>query len=49
MTLDARLLHIFGKLVQDAVASADWDIALVLGDKAAEQAPAEPAAARKLN
>jgi hypothetical protein len=49
MTLDTRLLHIFGKLVRDAVARADWDLTLALSEKAAEPAQAEAVAPRKLN
>jgi len=49
MTLDTRLLHIFGKLVRDAVGRADWDMTLALSEKAAEAAQAEAAASRKLN
>jgi hypothetical protein len=49
MTLDTRLLHIFGKLVQDAVTRVDWDMNLALGEKAAEPPPAEATAPRKLN
>jgi hypothetical protein len=48
MTLDTRLLHIFGKLVRDAVARTDWDMSLALSGQAAEP-EAEPAAPRKLN
>ena len=44
MTLDTRLLHIFGKLVQDAVSRADWGLELSLGGSLAEAAA--PAAAR---
>ena len=49
MTLDMRLLHIFGKLVSEAAARADWDLKLVLGDKPAEAAQPEAAAPRRLN
>jgi hypothetical protein len=49
MTLDTRLLHIFGKLVREAVARADWDLNLALSEKAAEPAQPEPAAPRRLN
>ena len=49
MTLDTRLLHIFGKLVRDAVGRTDWDMSLALSGQAAEPAEAEPAAPRKLN
>ncbi|MCC7483831.1 MAG: hypothetical protein IT529_02480 [Burkholderiales bacterium] len=40
ITLDTRLLHIFGKLLRDAAASADWAI-----DLAIARAPAQAAAA----
>jgi hypothetical protein len=49
MTLDTRLLHIFGKLVCDAVPRVDWDMTLALSGQPAEPAPPEAAAARKLN
>jgi hypothetical protein len=49
MTLDTRLLHIFGKLVQDAVARADWDMTLALSEKVAEPAAPEAPAPRRLN
>jgi hypothetical protein len=49
MTLDTRLLHIFGKLVREAVARADWDLNLALSEKAADSAQPEPAAPRRLN
>ena len=49
MTLDTRLLHIFGKLVRDAVGRTDWDMSLALSGQAAEPAQAEPAAPRKFN
>ena len=50
MTLDMRLLHIFGKLVSDAVARADWDLNLDLtGKKPAQPAQPESSAPRRLN
>ena len=49
MTLDAQLLHVFAKLLRDAVANAGWDVDLALHGKAAQPAPAEPASVRKLN
>ena len=49
MTLDNRLLHIFGKLVRDGAARADWDLNLFLGDKSSEAGEPEAAGARKLN
>src|SRR5262245_59704472 len=36
LTLDARLLHIFAKLLRDAVERSQWDITLALRDNAAE-------------
>ena len=48
MTLDTRLLHIFGKHMRDAVARADWDMSLALSEKAVEPAQAE-AVPRRLN
>ena len=49
MTLDTRLLHIFGKLLRDAVARTDWGIELALSEAPAGPAQAEPAAPRRLN
>ena len=49
MALDTRLLHLFTKLLNDAVAHSDWDINLALHQQAGEQAPAETAPPRKLN
>ena len=49
MTLDTRLLHIFGKLVRDAVQRTDWDMSLALSGQPAQPAQSEPAAPRKLN
>lgn len=49
MTLDTRLLHIFGKLLRDAVARTDWGIDLVLEEKAVDPAQTETAGPRKLN
>ena len=49
MTLDTRLLHIFGKLLREGVGRLDWDLSLALNQKAAEPAAPEPAAQRKLN
>lgn len=49
LTLDTRLLHLFSKLLTEAVARADWDIKLALhavpGQPAAEDVPTP----RKLN
>jgi hypothetical protein len=42
MTLDTRLLHIFGKLLREAVGRVDWDLSLALNQKAAEPVPPEP-------
>lgn len=49
MTLDTRLLHIFTKLLSDAVRHADWDINLALHEQAAESAQTAAEPARKLN
>jgi hypothetical protein len=48
ITLDNRLLHLLGKLLQEAVKQADWDIGLQVGAPATPQAEV-PAAARRLN
>lgn len=48
ITLDNRLLHLLGKLLQEAVKQADWDIGLQLGNPPSAQAEA-PATARRLN
>lgn len=49
ITLDTKLLHIFSRLLRQAVAKTDWDINLALhrGSEASE--PAGAAAPRKLN
>jgi hypothetical protein len=51
MTLDTKLLHIFTRLLRQAVAKTDWDINLALHgateEKAVTQAP--EAAPRRLN
>ncbi|MGH8623241.1 MAG: hypothetical protein ACRET3_13980 [Burkholderiales bacterium] len=49
IALDTKLLHIFSRLLRQAVAKTDWDINLALhrGTDASERAPA--AAPRKLN
>ncbi len=53
MTLDARLLHIFAKLLRDGVARAEWDMKLGLREESGKEterpAQAETAPARKLN
>jgi hypothetical protein len=53
MTLDARLLHIFAKLLRDAVARASWDINLALREEAGKDtgrsAQADAVPAQKLN
>jgi hypothetical protein len=48
ITLDNRLLHLLGKLLQDAVGHADWDIGLALGRTEAA-APDAGTTARRLN
>ncbi len=49
MTLDTRLLHIFSRLLRQAVAKTDWEMNLGLhgGKEAAE--PKQKAVPRKLN
>jgi hypothetical protein len=49
MTLDTKLLHIFSRLLRQAVAKTDWDINLALhpGTEPSEQA--QETAPRKLN
>jgi len=42
MILDTRLLHIFGKLLREAVGRVDWDLSLALNQKAAEPAQPDP-------
>jgi hypothetical protein len=50
MTLDTKLLHIFTRLLRQAVAKTDWDINLALhGAKEEAAAPAPEAAPRRLN
>ena len=49
MTLDAKLLHIFAKLLRDGVARAEWDMKLALRGEVERPAQAEAAPARKLN
>jgi hypothetical protein len=49
ITLDARLLHIFTRLLREQVAKTDWDVNLALYEAVQETAPAEERASRKLN
>ena len=50
MTLDTKLLHVFTRLLRQAVAKTDWDINLALHDAKEEAAaPAPEAARRRLN
>jgi hypothetical protein len=51
MTLDTKLLHIFTRLLRQAVAKTDWDINLALHGAAEENVamPAREPAPRRLN
>jgi len=50
MTLDTRLLHVFSRLLREAVAKTDWDIQLALHPgKEAPPGPVQESAPRKLN
>jgi hypothetical protein len=49
MTLDARLLHIFAKLLRDAAARADWDLDLDLRGRQGQPDQPETVPVRKLN
>ncbi len=49
LTLDNTLLHSFCKLVQNAVAKADWDIALELPTLLTPLQPLDPALPKTLN
>jgi hypothetical protein len=49
LTLDNTLLHSFCKLVQNAVAKADWDIALELPALLTPLQPLDPALPKTLN
>lgn len=49
MTLDTKLLHIFSRLLRQAVSKTDWDIGLALHKGAEPPAEAPVAAPRKLN
>jgi len=49
ITLDARLLHIFTRLLREQVAKTDWDVNLALYEAAQESAPAQETSSRKLN
>ena len=49
MTLDTKLLHIFSRLLRQAVAKTDWDISLGLHPGKEQSEPAQEAAPRKLN
>lgn len=49
LTLDTKLLHIFSKLLQDAVARADWDIKLALYEGAQQDTADQPITSQKLN
>ena len=49
MTLDTKLLHIFSRLLRQAVAKTDWDMNLALYESKEQPAPEQEAAPRKLN
>jgi hypothetical protein len=49
LTLDNTLLHSFCKLLQNAVASADWDIALALPALLTQKEASDPALPKTLN
>ena len=48
MTMDARLLHVFSKLLSDTAVRADWDMKLSVSAEAVAPEP-EAAPSRKLN
>jgi hypothetical protein len=49
MTLDTQLLHIFSRLLREAVTKTDWDVSLALHGREEPSTPAQQAALRKLN
>jgi hypothetical protein len=49
MTLDTKLLHIFSRLLRQAVAKTDWDMNLALHGAKESTEPAQEAAPRRLN
>lgn len=49
LTLDTRLLHVFSRLLRQAVAKTDWDISLGLHRRQESSEPPLEAAPRKLN
>lgn len=49
MTLDTKLLHIFSRLLRQAVAKTDWDINLALHGEKAPSEPTQETAPRRLN
>ena len=49
MTLDTRLLHIFSRLLREAVRKAEWDVDLALHEGAQQAAPAQAMLPRKLS
>src|SRR6185436_16304739 len=49
MTLDTRLLHIFTRLLREAVEGTDWDVNLALYQAQAQDAQAPNPLPRKLN
>jgi hypothetical protein len=49
MTLDTKLLHIFTRLLREAVAGTDWDVDLALYQAKEPDAQSPPPLPRKLN
>jgi hypothetical protein len=49
ITLDAKLLHLFTRLIREQVAKTDWDLSLDLYEGGEAAAPAAEPQARRLN
>ena len=49
ITMDARLLHVFSRLLQEQVAKTEWDLNLALYEGEPQAEPATAPVARKLN
>ena len=49
LTVDAKLLHLFVKILREAVARTDWEIPLALHEEGEQTATAEAVSPRKLN
>ena len=49
ITMDARLLHVFSRLLQEQVAKTEWDLNLALHEGEPQAEPATAPVARKLN